>query len=59
MESSLGDRPLKPLAAREADGRIAVYIGSGFALMPEVAARSLRDQLTRALEEIGPQKEPS
>lgn len=59
MESSLGNRPMKPLAAREPDGRIAVYIGSGYALMPVEAALSLRDQLTKAIEEAGPEKEPA
>ncbi len=51
--------PLRPLAVREADGRIAVYVGAGFRFLDEETARRLRDQLTQALESAGPEKEPA
>lgn len=39
----------RPLASREPDGRIAIYVGAAFQLLDEAAARQLFDQLGQVL----------
>jgi hypothetical protein len=46
---TVGQMKYRPLAHREPDGTIAVYVGGVVQLLPEDAAVRLRDQLNDAL----------